>query len=832
MARPVAITGVGALTPIGSDVDRFWDSIRDGRHGMAPVERFSTDEYTCRLAATFRDAPWAASLAARDVDTGPDPCAAIAVVAAREAWRRAGVEAAGIAPERLAVVLGTSTGGLLSRSCFELTPRADLRRRHRMLDRSGFHVQTAVVADAIGADGPRLTISTACTSSAQALIHGRDLLLEGFADVVLVGGSDVVVEEVFAGFHAMGAMSPAPCAPFSEPVGMTLGEGAGFVVIEAVDHARARGAEVLGLLLGAGASADAYHATAPDPTGAGIARALRAAIEDAGLDPEAIDYVNAHGTGTEANDAAEWRALRRVFGARVDTLPVSSTKSYLGHTLGAAGVLELITTLLAMRHEVVPPTLHFTRPRGGGPDDPVASSAPRPARIHRALSCSSAFGGANAAVVIGVAREAMATEVTAADVMAVDVMTATPAAADAAVVIVGAGVLAAHGLHGLDEALRRGIPLWGAVDPARYPHSWSPTGAPAIAATVPAFAMERVARGADPRGMDRVSRYLTAAVALALQQAGVRLHGALRDRTGLCAGMSRLPSDSAEELWDSIKERGYPRISAPAFSRIVMNAAAGAASRALSIRGPASVIAGGPGSGLAAVGLSARALARGGDADLIVAGAAHDLGAELLEDHAFLRPVAVYQDTREPFPIYGMPEEEERPVLGEGAAFFALARADVARAAGWRPLARIAGFGLAGPAHLASAIRQALAAAALGPDQIDAIHGSADGTFASGRREIAALHAVLGDRLGRVPLTNPASVLGSSDSNDALSLAAALEAIRAGRAHPVAGVPRSPGASIRGSVGGEAEPVRAVLVVAADGAGGSAAVILGPPPAG
>ncbi|MEP7120098.1 MAG: beta-ketoacyl-[acyl-carrier-protein] synthase family protein [Byssovorax sp.] len=806
-AATAVITGMGAVASIGVGLDAFWRGIAAGKTGIGASLRFSTEAYAVRLGASLDPTALPPGLLDSapdpDHDHAIDPCAAIAILAAREAVERSGITAAALRPDRLAIVMGTSAGGLHARSAYEFTDPRDRGRRHRLLDRSGFHVQTAAVADALGLDGPRLTISTACASSTHALAHARDLLRADLADAVIVGGVDLLIEETFAGFHAMGAISAAPCAPFSLPVGMSVGEGAGFVVLERLDDTARRGREPLAAVLGAGSSSDGHHPTAPDPTGLGIARALRSALDDAGVTPAEIGYFNAHGTGTEANDLAEWRALQRVFGVGVDALPVSSTKSYLGHTLGAAGILEIIATVLAMRRGLLPPTLGFTASRGHGPIDLIAAVAPRPAVARYALKSSSAFGGANAAVVLAV------------DAREIPAITASIRASD--VVILGASAIAAHGFEGLDAALRRGAPLWKSIaaTDALVP-------LPPVAARVPELPLARLVRGVDPRGMDTITRFLTAAAALALADAGLVVRGPLRDRVGLYAGAGRLPWDSADAFWDSIRARGFGRLSAPAFSRIVMNAAAGAAARTLSLLGPTSLFAGGPLGGLQAILAAADRLAHHADADALVAGAADELGRGMLADHAFSHPDAGREGL--PFPLYGA--DHQAPVRGEGAACVVLARAGSPLGGAKRPVARVAGSGLSGPRGLATAIRIALQSAEISPGDVDAIHGSADGLVASGRAEIDALRAVFGDALRAIPLANPASVLGACDSLSALTTVAAIEVLRSGRAHPIVGATPHPDLDFTAST---PRPVRTVLIIAADPAAGSAALVLTAP---
>lgn len=638
----LAVTGIGVTSPIGVGHAAFWDAIVHGRHAIRPVDRFELRELPGVVAATLpTEAMESILLAHASVTNAADDCAALALTAAKEALDSSRVVER-VRADRIAIVLGTSAGGLGARSAYEHTPESDAARRHALLERSGFHVQTAAVAKALGVAGPRLTVSTACASSVHALLHARALLRAGRADAVLVGGVDVLVEELFAGFAAMGAMSDGPCAPFSEPVGMTLGEGAAFLVVEPADRAK----EPWGFVRGLGASADAWHATAPDPTGRGIALAIKDALADAAVEAGNIGYVNAHGTGTDANDVAECRALRLALAARADGVPISSTKGHFGHALGAAGMLEIVATLLASSKSMVPPTLHYRGDRGGGPRDPVAQEGPRSHDYSHALSLSLAFGGTNGVAVLS--RDASGSS------------RATPRVSDESgseIVVLGMGVLSAHGAGDPSEALQRGDP---------------------IAGTVPEGALAEALAGQDRRGMDRCTELAIGAATLALRDAQLKIRADLRDRVGIVAGAPRLAWGSADAFWGSIRARGLHRASAPAFSGLVMNAPAGAVSRALGLRGLLSVVCAGTCSALGAVAAAADLLAAPSSTDVLLATSTFELSSGMRADHAFR------------FGSAGPPP-------GEAAVCFVLARASWAAARGLPVAARIASTTILSP---------------------------------------------------------------------------------------------------------------------------------------
>jgi 3-oxoacyl-[acyl-carrier-protein] synthase II len=719
----VVVTGLGMISPLGEGVAPTWAALCRGEGGIRRFDRFGDRLPSC-LAATL-PAPWsAASLWSWD-GSDDEPLCAIALAAASEAWRHAQLDRSPVDPARVAIILGTSGGGMISRSRYELGT-CDAARRHRLLERSRPDHCTATVAESLGIRGPRLTISTTCTSSANAIAHACELLAAGAADVVLAGGAEVVAAEAVAGFLALGALAPGPCAPFSEPVGLTLGEGAGLVVLERRSAARARGVEPLCAVLGYGLSADGHHATAPEPNGEGMARAIHGALADAGLAPAQIGYFNAHGTGTLANDRAECRAIERVFGPATAHPPVSSSKGHLGHARGAAGVLELTITALALRDQVVPPTLHFRAPRpGASPRDPIPGALPRPHTFRYAVTHNAGFGGTNAAIVLGPASDA-------------DADAHERARADRPTAPVDLAILGHHTLRAVDGArLADGL-------------------------------LTEALRGVDTRGMDHASRCLVAATALALRSAGLPPHAAARERAGVIVAASAPPWESADELWGSLRARGFERASAPAFSRFFANAPAGSVTRALGLRGPMSVVSGGVGSSLRALVLASWMLRHRRDADLYVVGSAFEVARPVVEDHAFR------QSTASAGVIVPPPRESASVVV--------LANAECPESRGARAVARLTGCAMGGPGELASTVRRALGEARELPGELDLLVEVTPGDSSLRAGASSALREALGERHESVRRPEWASALGGSDGDDAVALGLALEELTAGRA--------------------------------------------------
>lgn len=346
------------ISALGPDVGTSWVNLVAGRGGIAEADRIDLHG----LAGEF--AGQAPVPAAPDDGARPDRAVELALTAAGEAVRRARLADAGYRPERLGLVVSTSLGGTPTGERFHRAWLADglAQADARPLTSYTLHAAADAVASAHTLHGPRSVVSNACAAGGVAIGYALELLWGGDADAVLCGGVDPLSLVSFNGFNCLGALDPQPCAPYTRSRGLTLGEGSGFLLLEREDRARARGAELVAAALGYGLTADAHHPTAPDPGGAGAVRAMAVALATAGHRPDAVDYVNGHGTGTPANDAVEPKAIRALFRTPP---PVSSTKSLIGHTLGAAGAIEAVCCALAVQHGILPPTLAAGPSRSG-----------------------------------------------------------------------------------------------------------------------------------------------------------------------------------------------------------------------------------------------------------------------------------------------------------------------------------------------------------------------------------------------------------------------------------------------------------------------------------
>jgi nodulation protein E len=392
----IAVTGLGAVTPLGHCVPSFWEALTGGRSGIGAIDAPWASQLRFPNGARVRG--WSAA-AHFDLRTAEmlDPFAQFAAAAAREAIADAGLGRESLAGPRTAIVTGCCVGGQSSEDAqfLELYAKQSGRVHPMTIPRTMSNAGASFLALEFGVTGPVFSVSTACASANHAIGQAMWLIRTGVADRAIAGGAEAVFSLGFLkAWEAMRVVSPDTCRPFSKDRrGLILGEGAGMLVLEPLDAAKARGAKIHAELAGFGMSADAHHIT--QPSAEGPAQAIRMALQDAGLRPEEIGYVNAHGTGTAANDATETRAIHMAFGEHARRLAVSSTKSMHGHALGAAGALEAVATVLALKHGVLPPTMNYTAPDPQCDLDVVPNAA-REARVEAAISNSFAFGGLNA----------------------------------------------------------------------------------------------------------------------------------------------------------------------------------------------------------------------------------------------------------------------------------------------------------------------------------------------------------------------------------------------------------------------------------------------------
>jgi 3-oxoacyl-[acyl-carrier-protein] synthase II len=408
MQRRVVVTGAGLLSPLGNTLEKFWESLTSGRSGIRRLSYFDTSDYSSKVAGMvddFHPEDYFSGKEARRIDK----YAQMAFAASKMALEHSGIELERIDPDRFGALIGSGIGGIatIEEQHVILLERGPKKLSPFFIPMVIINMASGIVAMHLGLKGPNSAVSTACATGAHAIGDAWRIIERDEADMMLAGGSEAALTPAgFGGFCAMRALTTSrndeperASRPFDRTRdGFVMSEGAGILLLEELEHARKRGGEILGEIVGYGMSADAYHITAPSPDGEGAARSMRAALRSGGISPEMIFYINAHGTSTPLNDKLETDAVKSVFGAHARKLAISSTKSHMGHLLGAAGGVEAIATLLSIRNDIVPPTINYEEPDPECDLDYVPNIA-REMRVEYAMSNSFGFGGTNATLV-------------------------------------------------------------------------------------------------------------------------------------------------------------------------------------------------------------------------------------------------------------------------------------------------------------------------------------------------------------------------------------------------------------------------------------------------
>jgi len=407
MKNRVVVTGYGVVSPVGNDVDTFWESLITGKSGVGLITAFDTTEYPVKIAAEVKNFNPADYMDRKEIKR-TDRFVQFAIAASRMAIERAGLEINDENRNRVGVYIGSGIGGLTT-----------LEEQHRILLEKGprrvspffipmmiANMASGQVSIVLGAKGPNSTAVTACASATHSIGEAFHAIQLGKADVMITGGTEATILPLaVAGFcnaKALSTRNDEPekaCRPFDKDRdGFVMGEGCGIIILESLEHAKKRGAKIYAEMIGFGMSGDAYHLTQPAPEGEGAARAMACALADAGIKPEDVSYINAHGTSTEYNDKYETMAIKQVFGEHAYKVAVSSTKSMTGHLLGAAGGIEAVACVKAIEEQIIPPTINYETPDPECDLDYVPNQA-RKAEVKVAMSNSLGFGGHNATII-------------------------------------------------------------------------------------------------------------------------------------------------------------------------------------------------------------------------------------------------------------------------------------------------------------------------------------------------------------------------------------------------------------------------------------------------
>jgi len=409
MRRRVVVTGMSVVSALGNDIPEFWDNICAGKSGVGPLRRFDVSNFKVRFGGEIADFDPSDMISSREVKR-IDRFAQFALVAAEKALDASGIDLSVGDPYRNGVLVGSGIGGLqeIEQQHVKLFYRGPDRVSPFMIPKLIVNAASGNISVRFGLRGPNSAIATACASATNAIGDAFKLIQDDRADIMVTGGSESAITPMgLSGFARMNALSrrnenpQTASRPFDKDRdGFVLSEGAGIVVLEEYERARKRGATIYGEVLGYGMSADASHMTAPDPEGAGASRAMSGALRDAHLEHDQIDYINAHGTSTPLGDVAETTAIKSVFNSHSKKLCVSSTKSQLGHMLGASGGVEFVVGALALHHQTVPPTINLENPDPACDLDYVPNEA-RVTKVRAVLSNSFGFGGHNACLIVG-----------------------------------------------------------------------------------------------------------------------------------------------------------------------------------------------------------------------------------------------------------------------------------------------------------------------------------------------------------------------------------------------------------------------------------------------
>jgi 3-oxoacyl-[acyl-carrier-protein] synthase II len=712
----VVVVGLGAVTPHGLGVQAFWEGVRGGHVAIREVRHMPMEGFRTRIAGEVQ-VDFTPEHEALNPDGFHDRALDFTMRAAEEAMESCGVSVDDVGAYRWGVVIGTCYAGVLAAE--EWWAR---RRRGESPDaRLTLLVTPQPFAEALGAafglKGPALSIATACAASANAIGYAGELIRSGCVDAMLSGGSDTLSDFLVGGFHSLESLSPEPARPYSvDRKGLSLGEGSGMLVLMNEGLARKHGLEPLAELLSYSISVDGYHPTAPHPEGVGAARAITSALRRAGVRPEEVDYVNSHGTGTAKNDPAETAATKLGLGEAAYKIPVSSTKSMIGHLLGGAGAAEAVVTVKAVHEQVAPPTAGFTTADPLCDLDYVPNQA-RELDIGVALSNNFGFAGANASLLF--ARAGGRLE-------------GPPAPDVDRVVITGLSALTTAGttVDALFDAYRTGRSCTAAEKGVMLGR---------VTLTPGDFLAPK-----ERKRIDRIGVFAIIAARLALADAALELTDENRTRVGVVVGTGVGPMESIEQFGAGVIESGGPGANPALFPGTVYNAAGGQVSIKLGAVGSGSTVCAGHAAAASAIAYGYDLAGRGNDDAIVV------IAADALTDTV----IAAYRDLGVVASDSGGTSSDGL-ALGEAGIGLVLERLGAAGARGARIYGEVLGYGMTSDAcgigridrdgaGVEQAMRAALDSACLEAADVSAVWSAASGLKVADEAEAAATERLLG----------------------------------------------------------------------------------------
>ena len=662
--KQIVITGCGMISACGMDLDENSENVFAGRTGIKNGEfRYRDGIRNSASGIIEEELPYVDFF--REKGIHEDRAAHLALIAAEECVKSGEFSDGEDNPLRIGVIIGTSLGGMRSGDVFhtQWIENGIENADKEMLRQYPLHAVSDIVAMKYGWKGARAIISTACSSGANAVGLAADLIESGICDVALAGGVDPISRFSFAGFTSLQAIDGKACRPYSGSTGINLGEGAAFFLLESDEHAKLRGAAIMGEVRGYGISADAYHATAPDMEGRGAVRAMDSAMKNGGCDKSQLSYINGHGTGTPSNDNAEKRAWK-AFTREGAPVPMISNKAALGHCMGAAGAVEMALSLMSIQRNQIPPTVNFAPETKDEGIDFVANSA-RDAEVKNVLSNSFAFGGNNCSVLISGYEKRETEEIRREEI-----------------VITGIGCVGAGGssVDELFETFRTGKSWIGKIncEGKDYESAW--------AGIMPDVDFKKHIPGRVLRRIDQVTRLAMTSGKEALLNSGIRVTQKNADRIGVIYGTGTGPLETIEKVSRAMIETGCSGVNANTFPNTVLNAAPGNFSIVNMLKGPTSTVSAGSVSGLDAF-IYACELLQNGQADAIVALSADEWTDALQTGNEKLGLLT--KSGRLPFD-----RDADGMILSPGSTAFILERRSHAQARGAEIMGRVLGYAM------------------------------------------------------------------------------------------------------------------------------------------
>lgn len=760
------ITGIGLVSPIGHDKDAVLDALKKGRNGIDKIKSFDTSYFSTNFGAQIKDFNPLEYLKTSECQVFDDPYIQYGITAARKALKDSGLKLeSGKIHRDIALVLGTCNGGLLSgeKEYQWLHGKSDIPFDEKMNLLVKYYGFGKALAHALGIGGEVWVVTTACSSTTAAIGLALTLIRRGYYKKVLVGGSDSLSLASMSGFNGLKALSQQHTAPFSLPVGLNIGEAACFWVVEEMEHGLLRNARFLGRIAGHATTSDAYHPTAPDPRGDGVYRTLLQALHNSGLELKDIAYINAHGTGTEANDRAESKGIAKFI--KDLPIPAISLKSFFAHCMGATGILETTCSLLSMNEGFIPPTINFSQPRPGCHLDYVPNSFRL--QDHKAfISANYAFGGNNAAVVI------------------TDWNFPAPAVEEKShrIVISGLGTISSLGLS-IDETIKalraqkKGIV---SIEKLNIKNMKSD-----LAGLVPEFDAVQIDKKLDFSHMNPISKFATAAARQALDSSRIRVGRENAAKIGIAMGVCNGPSeaDHMNSLYTS--ETYEPNISC--FSNITANSTAGWVSKALYLKGVNISLAPGHHASLQALAYAFDSLAQG-QADHIVAGSSDEVFAHSYWKYDLINFLYTKEHERD----YKIRlDNYKQKVLGEGAGMVVVETLETARSRGATVFGEVLGYGMsmdAGPfleqnldtEALLHAVSLAFERSSINSSEIDLIVWAPQGNIQD-KKVMDACKCIFDQRYDEIPFVTTTFNTGYIESASIMvTLACVLKCLQQG----------------------------------------------------